>query len=115
MKKLLQQFSSSLLGAATCLAGEGAKIDGKWQVTIDTPHGAMQGSLTLQQDGAKITGTCDIQHVGSMPLTGKLDDKKISINMAVPDNQMKVTMTGTVDGNKMTGTTEFGNWSATRQ
>ena len=35
--------------------------------------------------------------------------------MEVPDNQMKFTMNGTVEGNKMSGTTEFGNWSATRQ
>lgn len=115
MKKLLTAILVAALGAATCLAGEGAKIDGKWQLSIDTPHGAMQGSLTFQQDGSKITGTCDVQHIGSMPLTGKLDEKKISISMEVPENQMKITMTGTVEGNKITGTTEFGNWSATRQ
>jgi hypothetical protein len=115
MKKLLTTILVVLLGAAACLAAEGAKIAGKWQLTMDTPHGAMQGSLTLQQDGPKITGTCDMQHIGSLSLTGKLDDNKLSLNMEVPDNQMKVAITGTVDGNKMTGTTEFGNWSATRQ
>jgi len=114
MKKLLTVILAVTLGAA-CLVAEGLKVEGKWQLALDTPHGAMQGSITFQQDGGKLTGTCEVPHVGAMPLTGKLDDKKISITMEVPDNQMKFTMNGTVDGNKMSGTTEFGNWSATRQ
>ena len=115
MKKLVIAILAVALGAAGCLLAEVAKIDGKWQLSLDTPHGAMQGTLTIQQDGGKLTGTCDVPHVGAMPLTGKLDDKKISISMEVPDNQMKFTMNGTLDGNKMSGTTDFGNWSATRE
>ena len=114
MKKLLTAILAVSLVAA-CLLAEGLKVEGKWQLALDTPHGAMQGSLNFRQDGGKLTGTCDVPHVGEMPLTGTLDDKKISITMVVPDNQMKFTMNGTVDGNKMSGTTEFGNWSATRE
>jgi len=113
MKKLIIVLAVTL--GVACLLAEGLKVDGKWQLSLDTPHGPMQGSLTFRQDGGKLSGTCDVPQVGAMPLTGQLDDKKISITMEVPDNQTKFTMNGTVEGNKMSGTTEFGNWSATRE
>jgi hypothetical protein len=116
MKKLLTAILT--IGFATvCLLAQDAKIAGQWQLSLETPHGPMQGKLSFQQEGTKVTGTCDVEHLGSMALSGKVEGKKISISMDVPEAQMKLTMTGTVDGDKMNGTMDptGGNWSATRQ
>ena len=80
MKKLL----SSIFAVALCFAschGHGvqasaaeqdtqpAKIAGKWQMSMDTPHGAVKGTFQIQQDGAKLTGTFEAEHIGSLTAT----------------------------------------------
>jgi hypothetical protein len=71
-------------------------------------------TLQLKQDGGKLTGTYDIEHVVSMPLVGQLDGKKISFSIEIQGKQ-KITFLGAVNGDKMGGSTdpEGGNWSAT--
>jgi hypothetical protein len=92
-----------------------AAIAGQWQMSLQTPHGPMKAALEVKQDGSKITGTCDVEHMGSMALAGTLDGKKISFSIEVQQGQ-KITFSGTVDGKKMSGVTdpEGGDWSATR-
>jgi hypothetical protein len=92
-----------------------AAIAGQWQMSLQTPHGPMKAGLQVKQDGIKITGTCDTDHMGSMALTGTVDGKRISFTIDIPEGQ-KITFSGTVEGNKMTGTTdpEGGDWTATR-
>ena len=90
-------------------------IAGQWTMSLTTPHGPMKAALQVKQDGAKITGTCDLDHMGSMALEGTVDGKKISFTIEIQQGQ-KITFAGVVNGNKMTGTTdpEGGEWSATK-
>ena len=92
-----------------------AQVAGAWRLSVDTPHGQMPGTLQLKQEGGKITGSCDIEHMGSMPLTGQVDGKKISFSIEIQGGP-KVTFMGAVAGDKMGGSTdhEGGSWSATR-
>ena len=92
-----------------------AAIAGQWQMSLQTPHGPMKAALQVEQDGTKITGTCDVEHMGSMALAGTVHGKKISFTIEVQEGQ-KITFSGTVDGKKMNGVTEpeGGDWSATR-
>ncbi len=92
-----------------------AAIAGQWQMSLQTPHGPMKAGLQVKQDGTKITGTCDVEHMGSMALAGTVDGKKISFTIEIQEGQ-KITFSGTVDGKKMSGVTEpeGGDWSATR-
>lgn len=92
-----------------------AAIAGQWQLSVQTPHGPMKGGMQVKQDGTKISGTCDMEHLGSMALTGTVDGKRISFTIEVQAGQ-KITFSGVVDGNKMGGTTdpEGGEWTATR-
>ena len=114
MNKLLLVVLVVLLGVG-CLAAQSPKIDGKWQMSLDTPHGPMKGPLQIQQDGSKLSGTYELEMFGKMTLTGKVEGEKVSFNLEVPAAGMTLAFTGTVDGDKMSGSTDHaGNWTATR-
>lgn len=95
---------------------ESAKIAGTWKMSMETPHGMVSGPLQVKQDGSKLTGTYEVEHIGSMSLTGTVDGKKVSFSMAIPGADMTLTLTGTVEGDKMSGGSDHaGPWNATRQ
>jgi hypothetical protein len=105
---MMAQDSGPPKTAATAVAGQ-------WQMSVQTPHGPMKAELQVKQDGTKIKGTCETDHMGSLALTGTVDGKKISFTIEIQDGQ-KLTFSGTIDGEKMSGTTDLenGEWSATR-
>ena len=95
---------------------ESARIAGKWQMTMDTPHGAVNGDLQVEQDGPKVSGTYTVEHMGSMNVSGKVDGKKVSFSVEVPGANMSFAFNGTVEGDKMSGKTEQGgSWTAERR
>ena len=112
-----------ILRSAICMAAlifgvlyaqESAKVTGTWKLALDTPHGQMPGALQLKQDGGKLTGSVDVEHMGSMPLVGQVDGSKLTFTIEIQGNQ-KVTFNGTVAGDKISGSMEQGgSWSATR-
>jgi L-seryl-tRNA(Ser) seleniumtransferase len=114
MKALRSVICLAALALAVVSAQSGAKVAGTWKLALETPHGPMPGALQLKQEGGKLTGSVDVEQMGSMALTGALDGQKISFSIEIPDNQ-KVTFTGTIDGDKMSGSIDHGGtWSATR-
>lgn len=121
MKKLLSITLAIVLGAC-CLPAqstaksEPAKVAGKWQMSLETPHGPMKGPLEVKQDGSKLTGTYELEQIGSMTLTGKVEGDKVSFSMEVPGPGLTITFTGTAEGDKMSGSTDHaGNWTARRE
>jgi hypothetical protein len=109
MHKLL---TSILFFALTAAAAE--NLAGKWQLDMATPHGPMTGTLDLQQDGVKLSGTCTTEHFGALPLSGAIDGKKVVLNLQLQGMDFK--MLGTLDGNKLSGTSdpEGATWTAVR-
>jgi hypothetical protein len=107
MHKLL-----AVLAFACCLPAQ--DIAGKWQIRLDSPHGPLQGTLDLQQDGANFKGTCKVP-IGDFPVTGALDGKKIDMKFELPAGAGSFGLSGTIDGDKMGGKTEMGgDWNASR-
>ena len=112
-----------LLRNAVCLAAlvlgvlsaqQSAKVAGTWKLALDTPHGQMPGALQLKQEGAKLTGSVDVEHMGSMPLVGQVEGAKLTFTIEIQGNQ-KITFNGTVAGDKISGSMEQGgSWTATR-
>ncbi len=128
MKQLLSTIFVFVLGAASChhqivaaqdkghSKSESAKIAGTWKLSMDSPHGTLQGPLQVKQDGAKLTATYEIEHMGLMSLTGTVEGAKVSFSMELPGGAPPFTFTGTVEGDKMSGTTALsGSWTAARQ
>jgi hypothetical protein len=96
---------------------QAANVAGTWQLSSQGRRGTMQSTLTIQQDGAKLSGTIGRQggmSDSSFPLTGSIQGSAVSFS--VTGTRMPLTFKGTVDGDKMSGTMQQGNpWTATRQ
>jgi hypothetical protein len=133
--RLLLAFALPLMLALSVFAGDQSNtqpnVSGNWQLSWQGRQGTQQGTLQLQQDGSKITGTMQGPR-GSIPVSGSLDGNKISLNMQFQGRRRSVTVafTGSVDNDAMNGTVKlkgggrrFGGggggqshtWTATRQ
>ena len=92
--------SAIALGPATLWAQADNKIDvtGKWVFTVETSAGSGTPTLTLKQDGEKLTGHYSGQ-LGEADLTGTLkgSDIKITFTGDVQGNAINCVYTGTVD------------------
>lgn len=82
---------------------------GTWNITINSPMGAQQGTLDLDVDGDSLTGTMNgVQ--GSLDLEdGKADGNSLSwaANMTSP-MPMKLEFSATVDGDDISGNVKLG-------
>jgi hypothetical protein len=89
-----------LCGVSSVSAGQAAKADvtGKWVFTVETSAGSGTPTLTLKQDGEKLTGHYSGQ-LGEADLTGTLKGSDIKINFTgdVQGNSIACVYTGTVD------------------
>ena len=102
MKILRSAICMAALMFGVLYAQESAKVTGTWKLALDTPHGQMPGALQLKQDGGKLTGSVDVEHMGSMPLVGQVEGDKLSFTIEIQGNQ-KITFNGTVAGDKIIG------------
>ncbi|MCB2113682.1 MAG: hypothetical protein KDD85_09050 [Parvularculaceae bacterium] len=84
-------------------------VDGKWNMTINTPMGAQTGVLDLKADGAALTGTMT-GNMGSVEIqNGSVDGDAVkwSANVTSP---MPITLEfdGKVDGDNLAGNVKLG-------
>jgi len=96
-------------------------VTGVWDITVETPNGAIENVGTLKQEGEKLTGTMASQ-MGEIALEGTVvgDEIKYVINIDMQGQQMAIAFAGKVDGDKMAGIFEFGGmgsaaWSAKKR
>ena len=111
-----------------CLAGvvsaQTNKIDvsGKWIFTVETSIGSGTPTMTLKQEGEKLTGHYSGQ-LGEADLSGSVKGTSVTFTFTVDTQgvQLACTYTGSVEGNdSMKGTMEIvgaarGTFSAKRQ
>ncbi len=87
-------------GATLAFAGQAAKIDvtGKWAFTVETAAGSGNPTLTMKQDGEKVTGHYSGQ-LGESDFTGTIKGNKIDIKFTidVQGNNLEYIYDGTVD------------------
>ena len=112
-------FAFVLVFAAVAGA-QATKVAGKWDMTTEGgQRGPQTATLTLVQDGGKLTGTMAGGR-GDTPVTGTIDGNKITLTVTrtTPNGDVTSTYMGTVDGDAMKGTVHMGqgdrNWSAMR-
>lgn len=110
------------LAALVPLRGlEPAKVAGVWSFSVELAVGTGHPTVTLKQDGEKITGTYDGRY-GPSPLEGTVKDQKIEFTVSMTAEGTAVTgvFAGTVEADGMTGTVDFegageGTWTAVRK
>ena len=84
-------------------------VDGKWEITINSPMGAQKAQLDLKSDGATLSGTQNAQG-SSQPVTnGKVDGNKLSWSANIT-SPMPLTLefSGNVEGDKISGSVKAG-------
>ena len=96
-------------------------VTGVWDLTVETQTGTAHPSITLKQDGEKITGTYR-GRMGDAKLQGTLKGEEIhfTVTLKFQEASIAVTYDGTVSGDAMRGTARFadsgtGKWSAKRR
>ena len=110
----------ALAVGAAALRAEPAKVDGVWNVLLELEGITGHPTLTLKQDGEKITGTYEGRY-GPSALRGTVKDTAIqfTVTMIAEGTQTTGSFAGTVEGDTMKGTVDFegagdGTWSAAR-
>ncbi len=84
-------------------------VDGKWNITINSPMGAQKATLDLKAEGATLTGT-QAAAQGSMAIAnGKVDGNNISWAVSITTPMpMTLEFSGTVTGDALAGNVKAG-------
>jgi hypothetical protein len=91
-----------------------AKIDltGAWNVSVELPNMTATPTITLKQDGEKLTGEYVSAQYGKFPITGTVKgaDVNFSFTMGIEGSSLEVAYAATVDkdGGAMKGTVAYG-------
>jgi hypothetical protein len=93
-------------------------LSGDWELTTVTQRGERTSTITIVQEGEKITVTMPGRRGGD-PTTaeGTIDGDKIewTITRETPRGEMTSTFKGTVSGDSMSGTSEMGGRGMTME
>ena len=81
-----------------------ASIDGDWKVTVMSPMGAQELTVTLKADGDTVTGGL-AGAMGTMPIAnGKLDGDTVTFEASITEPfAINITVTATADSDAITG------------
>ncbi|MBN2006527.1 MAG: hypothetical protein JXA21_24460 [Anaerolineae bacterium] len=83
-------------------------IDGTYDVTVETPMGALKGTVVLRQEGEALTGKFTIMGKEAEFSGGAITGNQCSFSgeMVTPLGNMPYTINGTVDGDTLAATAE---------
>lgn len=79
-------------------------VDGNWNISMSTPMGERNATLSLTSSGTTLTGTQAADGNSGEIFDGTVNGNTIAWKISIT-NPMPLTLafTGTVDGNAMTG------------
>jgi hypothetical protein len=88
-------------------------VDGKWDIVINSPMGAVKATLDLATDGSSLTGMQHAQQ-GSGPLeNGKVDGDKLTWSAKISSPMpMTLDFAGNVEGDKLSGSVKAGSFGS---
>ena len=84
-------------------------VDGKWEITINSPMGAQKAVLDLKSDGAALTGTQTAQGSTQPLANGKVEGATMSWSANITSPlPMTLEFTGSVEGDTLKGSVKAG-------
>lgn len=85
-------------------------IAGDWDLSLESPLGAQAVTLSLKQDGEKLTGEL-AGALGATPVTGTYTSGTMAVNatIAMQGLSLQLGLNGKVDGDSLGGTAKVGN------
>ena len=113
MKKMFVAAVVLVAFASLTFSAQGGKVDltGKWALTVQTDAGTGEPTMTLKQDGEKLTGHYSSQLLGEADGTGSVKDNKFTIAFAVEaqGTKLEVKYAGTIESkDSLKGTVDLG-------
>ena len=85
-------------------------VDGTWNLNMNTPMGAQQGTLEKKTNGNSLEGTMTGPQ-GVVPLEdGNVNGDVLTWSITAQQMGMKIEFTVTVDGDKISGEAELGSF-----
>jgi hypothetical protein len=115
MEKSLRVVAAMVMviGLSSLMLAQTNKIDvsGTWAFTVQTSMGTGSPTITLKQDGEKLTGHYSSATLGEADLTGSVKGKdlKFTFTANVQGTSLVVTYTGTIeDKDTLKGTLDLG-------
>jgi hypothetical protein len=107
---------ASLVGAAFVLsiassALAQSSVAGAWEITIDTPQGPNTSTLTLKQDGDKLSGEL-ASAMGTTPVEGTYSAGAVAVtaNLDVQGTSLQLGINGKLDGEALNGSVKLGDF-----
>ena len=104
-------IAAVMLVGVTVAAQQKVDVTGKWAFTVETGAGSGNPTVTLKQDGEKLTGHYSSATLGEADLTGTVRGSNIEFKFAADaqGTALNVTYTGTIENkDAMKGTIDIG-------
>jgi hypothetical protein len=104
-------LAALLAGGAILTAQSKIDVTGNWALEVMTQAGGTtMPSVTLKQEGEKLTGHYSSETLGEATVTGTIKGQQIEFGFSaeVQGFALQVRYTGTVDGNIMKGKISLG-------
>ena len=95
--------------------GPAVALGGTWTITSNSPQGAIESTLSAQQQGNAFTGSMTSQMTGTSQVTdGVIAGKKVtwSVTVTIGGQTITISYAGEVEGSKMTGTVTAGSFGS---
>lgn len=113
MRRMLIVTAALAACVSWTLTAQSTKIDltGKWTFTVTTDAGTGEPTVTLKQDGEKLTGHYSSQVLGEADLTGTVKGQKIEFAFTAnaQGTSLDVKYSGTVESkDALKGTVDLG-------
>ena len=107
MKKLIAAVTLVVVGSLA-VAAQAANLTGKWVLNVQTDAGSGTPTVTLKQEGDKLSGHYSGQ-LGEADLTGTVKGNEFTFSFSgdAQGQQFKVVYTGTVEKDTMKGTLDL--------
>jgi hypothetical protein len=88
------------LAVPITVAAQSTNVTGKWIFTVETSAGSGTPTVTLKQDGEKLTGHYSSTQLGEADLTGSVKGTNITFTFGtdVQGTHLDVVYSGTVEG-----------------
>lgn len=111
MKTLFVVLSLALAGVA--FAAQSVDVTGKWILDVQTDAGSGTPTVTLKQDGEKLTGHYTGQ-LGDTDVSGSIKGNEFSFWFSgdAQGQQFKVVYSGMVEKDTMKGTLDLGGMAS---
>ena len=100
-----------LMTAVAGVSAQATDVTGKWLLEVQTSAGGGTPTLTLKQEGQKLTGHYSSAQLGEADVSGTVEGNKITVKFAieVQGTHLDVTYSGTVESkDSLKGTVNLG-------